>query len=93
MLGMHLARVQIDPDIKSKGMGNDKKMVLFASSEVRNTYNYDNQLIIHRADSTQKSRKIKNKNSGKNLRLPISLKVLIRWGGGGFIDECIDDYH
>lgn len=48
MLGMHLARVQIDPDIKSKGMGNDKKMVLFASSEVRNTYNYDNQLIIHR---------------------------------------------
>lgn len=48
MLGMHLARVQIDPDIKSKGMGNNKKMVLFASSEVRNTYNYDNQLIIHR---------------------------------------------
>lgn len=33
MLGMHLARVQIDPDIKSKGMGNNKKMVLFASSE------------------------------------------------------------
>lgn len=71
MLGMHLARVQIDPDIKSKGMANNKKMVLFASSEVRNTYNYDNQLIIHRADSTQKileTQKIKTQE--KNCYFP-----------------------
>lgn len=50
MLGMHLARLQIDPDIKSKGMVNSKKMVLFASSEVRNTYmiiNPNSHISIH----------------------------------------------
>lgn len=45
MLGMHLARVQIDPDIKSKGMGNNKKMVLFASSEVRNMIIWGSYMI------------------------------------------------
>lgn len=42
MFGMYLVRVQIDFDIKFKGMGNNKKMVLFVLLEVCNIYNYDN---------------------------------------------------
>jgi hypothetical protein len=33
MLGMHLARLKIDPDIKFAGMGSHKKLVIFASTE------------------------------------------------------------
>lgn len=34
MLGMHLARLKIDPDIKFAGMGSHGKLVIFASTEV-----------------------------------------------------------
>ncbi|XP_048728845.1 cysteine sulfinic acid decarboxylase-like [Ostrea edulis] len=33
MLGMHLARLKIDPDIKFAGMGSHGKLVIFASTE------------------------------------------------------------
>ncbi|XP_061177418.1 cysteine sulfinic acid decarboxylase-like [Saccostrea echinata] len=33
MLGMHLARLQVDPNIKSNGMGSSRKLVLFTSTE------------------------------------------------------------